>query len=131
MPRYIDADYLLREISFYADRPTKSAMKTIKEIARHPADVVERKKGKWIDGLCCSECGWVNEAESGFIREAKGFNFCPNCGAEMEKADETPPNVYECDPEKNTECTKESCFINGGPCHMTTYEELKKEKTND
>ena len=91
-------------------------------------DVVERTRGKWEvcgtfdDFLKCSCCGykkpWNEEV----------FNFCPSCGAEMEKANETPPNIYECDPNKNTECTKESCFINGGPCCLTVYEEFKKEE---
>lgn len=26
---------------------------------------------------------------------------------------------FECDPEKNTACSKESCYIHGGPCHRT------------
>lgn len=80
--RYIDADYLLREISFYADRPTKSAMKVIKEIARHPADVVERKHGKWnwvSFNIECSECG----AMPNFDSTEPLYNFCPNCGADM------------------------------------------------
>lgn len=33
---------------------------------------------------------------------------------------EPETNVFfECDPEKNTQCGKESCHINGGPCHLT------------
>lgn len=35
------------------------------------------------------------------------------------------PVQYLCDPAKNTECRKTSCFINGGPCHMTTKEECR------
>lgn len=27
--------------------------------------------------------------------------------------------LYLCDPEKNTECNKKSCFINSGPCNKT------------
>ena len=27
--------------------------------------------------------------------------------------------LYKCDPFKNISCTKESCFINNGPCSMT------------
>lgn len=42
-----------------------------------------RKKGKWIDNTYCSECGFVNEVESGFIGPVNSFNFCPNCGADM------------------------------------------------
>lgn len=41
-PIYIDANYLLKEISFYADRPTKFAMETIKGLALMPnPDVIE------------------------------------------------------------------------------------------
>ena len=36
-------------------------------------------------------------------------------------------NTYECDPEKNTECTKEGCFINGGECSRTTKKEYARE----
>ena len=28
---------------------------------------------------------------------------------------------FECDPTKNVECSKESCYLNGGPCHLTKY----------
>ena len=48
-----------------------------------PSAQPEQKKGKWIDDTYCSECGWVNQVESGFIGSVKGFNFCPNCGADM------------------------------------------------
>lgn len=27
--------------------------------------------------------------------------------------------IYFCDPEKNTECSKTGCVINGGPCRRT------------
>lgn len=39
-------------------------------------------------------------------------------------------NFYFCNPEKNTDCTKESCYINGGPCKLTSKEECKKPTTN-
>ena len=48
------------------------------------ADVVERKKGKWLSVpshnniLYCSNC--TNEV----IGRNEPRNFCPNCGAEME-----------------------------------------------
>lgn len=89
MPRYIDADFLLKEISFYANRPTKSAMSLIKEIALRPADVVERKKGKWemvwnsffhVEVPTCSQCRTVSPFEK--------TNFCPNCGADMREEKE-------------------------------------------
>ena len=34
---------------------------------------------------------------------------------------------YPCDPEKNTRCGKDFCFINGGPCSETIHPEFKKE----
>ena len=42
----------------------------------------EGKKGKWIDNTYCSECGWVNQVEPGFVGSVKGFSFCPNCGSD-------------------------------------------------
>ena len=94
MARYIDVDELLREISFYADRPTKSAMKTIKDLAQHPADVVERKKGKWIDRSTYCVCNLCGHAEQQFNGIAGFFKpvplhtpFCATCGAEMEETD--------------------------------------------
>lgn len=45
----------------------------------------ERKKGRWIKSTkslwplgTCSECGYISV-------EAEKANFCPNCGARMEK----------------------------------------------
>lgn len=53
------------------------------------ADVVERKRGKWIAEVPSSpsagylklRCGECN-AEYTFI-SGTGFSFCPNCGADM------------------------------------------------
>lgn len=50
-----------------------------------PSAEPERKTGEWIDGMpyvnshwkVCSECH-VSAPDS-----CGGFNFCPNCGAEM------------------------------------------------
>ena len=33
--------------------------------------------------------------------------------------------LYFCDPDKNVTCTKETCFINNGPCHHTKEEKYK------
>ena len=58
------------------------------------ADVVERKRGKWITedgkplpyGVCFSVC-----SECGHSSPASGFSFCPNCGADMRE----PPKESE------------------------------------
>ena len=81
------------------------------------------KKGVWIDcsmsikGVpteCCSECA---EWSLGI-----GKKYCPNCGAKMDGE-----NLYLCDPDKNTECTKEGCYINGGECYLTRDERFRNE----
>jgi len=38
------------------------------------------------------------------------------------------PFLYECDPEKNKECSKEICFISGDSCKLT---HLKEYSTDD
>lgn len=54
------------------------------------ADVVERKKGKWIrpvpgDGEpYCSECKAEAPLSCGRFLHHWYTNFCPNCGAKME-----------------------------------------------
>lgn len=56
MPRYIDADVLLKELAFYADRPTKWAMDCVKGYALIPdpdvLKVVRCKDCKWFKGAC-------------------------------------------------------------------------------
>ena len=47
----------------------------------------EPKKGKWIEDCACSECGWCNEVEGGFVGSTRGWNFCPNCGANMRESE--------------------------------------------
>ena len=35
--------------------------------------------------------------------------------------------LYECDPLKNTECSKDRCYTNGGACILTHQPECAKE----
>ena len=96
MPRYIDADALMKEFrDFVRDSnnsdfaPVPNWNDAVSLVGSAPtADVVERKVGKWVnrwsgDGSVwleeiCSECGLT------FEDEPHGYNYCPNCGAEME-----------------------------------------------
>ena len=61
-------------------RITNKCAKAIKCLPA--ADVVERKKGKWIfDGDCykCNKCGAVYS----WWADSQVSNYCPNCGARM------------------------------------------------
>lgn len=57
------------------------------EIARLPAaDVAEVRHGRWIKYKCfdeCSEC---------YAMTILRHNYCPNCGARMDKEDEHEAN---------------------------------------
>lgn len=37
--------------------------------------------------------------------------------------------LYDCDPDKNIECRKRSCYINGGECKATHDERYKVDGT--
>ena len=92
MPRYIDADALWMDIIHNMDY-CDDVLEYIE--AQPTADVVERKRGKWIikDNpgtgwyrVTCSECG--EDVTSvipviGFFPNAKPiWNFCPDCGSD-------------------------------------------------
>ena len=57
----------------------------IKEL---PSTQAERKSGRWIEEpncwYRCSQCGKHFTSILGHM----GYNFCPNCGAEMERRSE-------------------------------------------
>lgn len=94
MPEYIEKQHLL---SFLDDcieeekgNRSEIIVKAIKMVVeRMPlGDVVERKRGKWIDPedlICykCTACGMY--ANQGYgLDEPIFWDYCPNCGAEME-----------------------------------------------
>jgi hypothetical protein len=104
-------------------------------------ELTEQEHGRWVEDTLefngvalkvyrCTACGepfWTNPP-----------GYCPNCGAKM---DEPAPgaaeiindgtysagDLYECDPEKNTECRKTGCYINGGECRHTTHAEYSRD----
>ena len=98
MARYIDADALMRELGINDMRCDKCGWgqygyckrggdftDACLAIENAPTvDVVERKKGKWIEDLeylpityICPFCGHKIYGDD--------TNFCPNCGADMRK----------------------------------------------
>ena len=104
MKKYIDADRLSRQISdtrlnlpydskdfFTRDFMLLNFQQTID--LESAADVEEVKHGKWenmtdvdsayLNTYRCSACGttfWIDE-----IPEDANYNYCPNCGAKMDK----------------------------------------------
>lgn len=78
MPRYIDANELLRN-TIYNPRHVPYISETDIILAQ-TSDVVERKRGTWIDlgkdraiRWQCSECG---------RKDTHIYNYCPDCGSD-------------------------------------------------
>ena len=89
MPRYIDADEALLELD--KELVSDEFNYAVRAISRvKTADVVERKKGRWIkndfyeDALMCSRCRAYIDKED-WSRHY--FYFCFHCGAFMEGMD--------------------------------------------
>lgn len=40
-------------------------------------------------------------------------------------------DLYLCDPEKNTQCRKTACYINGGECHLTSQKAYRLSKRRE
>lgn len=102
--RLIDGDKLKRKAQKCATEAWKMNVtarvetvinQAIDWIDAMPTIEPERKKGRWIfdekDFLTkCSECGWQMIDDVMESPNIVGFNYCPNCGAEMRgNADET------------------------------------------
>lgn len=95
MARYINADEAVNALKRWFKFPDYNkgekniiacAITMLEEAPT--ADVVERKRGKWIINesyIKCSNCKdmWSNDD----IEMIKSFNFCPNCGARMVRGD--------------------------------------------
>lgn len=97
--RAIDAEELKRSIAVSA---LIEDQKTLEQIIDEQPTIEERKMGEWIirDNpgtgwyrVTCSECGEDVTSTApciGFFPNAKViWDFCPWCGARMEKSDET------------------------------------------
>lgn len=100
MAEYIDRDALVerwkRRLKYMvADEDGEYPINfkiVVDALEREPAaDVVERKRGEWVDNCVrdwrCSECGGKIQK----IRKIDGYcyddkpNYCPDCGTDMRK----------------------------------------------
>ena len=73
----------------------------------------------------CRDCGWWEKQADSLQGRCSllgiyptGSWYCANANA----------GIYTCDPEKNAECKKTACYINGGPCDKTTRKECRIEE---
>lgn len=80
--RLVDADAILVHMAdwyCYDDRGSETTLKQVIENAPTvESDII--KHGRWIQGelyIKCSECGYP----AGHLSD----NYCPNCGAKMDK----------------------------------------------
>ena len=64
-----------------------STLQAENESLRADADVAEVRHGRWIENTFCSCCGGFDEDDKGNIIQSF-YNYCPNCGARMDKEDE-------------------------------------------
>lgn len=81
--RPIDADALIKQRQFIVAETEGLCgdVVWVRDIQAIPT--IEQKHGKWIesglvDVIECSECGW--------IKTEPYWNFCPHCGASMERS---------------------------------------------
>lgn len=101
MSRYIDADRLIDDIRPFAGYDSNRSNKDwvrrfeIAIDAQPTADVRENVRGEWIQDkheqagygyFDCSVCG-------ADFYDIDGFNFCPNCGADMRPISALSENV--------------------------------------
>ena len=89
--RLIDADALIEDICESLNQMTNIGISVdgewlwgkLNDALEHAPTIEERKKGKWIDerDLTCSVCGFECD-DPYYLGDA---NYCPNCGARMER----------------------------------------------
>lgn len=94
MTDYIDREALLKAISKVGGSPLSEwdTAGVVSLVANQPAaDVAPVRRGQWNpagltfmgESVDCPECGYRIAVSIG-----RGWNYCPNCGAKMEVAND-------------------------------------------
>lgn len=89
MARYIDAEELINNLNKFAFESFNALINSL--ILKQPtADVQEVKYGKWLyenyeRSLCGESLRSIMDSDGYFSGDFKGCNYCPNCGAKMDK----------------------------------------------
>ena len=82
--RLIDADALEKEFCSGCQYENNKYSNCIDCALAHAPTIEKRKTGKWENcHTTCSECGWQIIDDVTESPNMVGFNFCPNCGADM------------------------------------------------
>lgn len=93
MTEYINTTTLLKELDHAFHTDTIGKKDVINLIINLPAaDVAPVRHGQWItefDDLgwlkhTCTVCGYVKRTD---VHVSLGWNYCPNCGAKMDGAE--------------------------------------------
>lgn len=86
MKTYIERAAVLKVLEEYYPGADER-LHIVKDITSIPAaDVAEVRHGRWIDGVC-SECGFDAMYYKGIPAQVY-TDYCPSCGARMDKEDE-------------------------------------------
>lgn len=96
MAEYIEREAVLKKMRGLLDLETTSSMAALGIVERTPtADVVEVKRGEWVDKPTgaygrwqswCTACG--KHSGIGGIESNRHKPYCPNCGAMMKERKE-------------------------------------------
>lgn len=79
---------IISQHTFYDDYDDTDKCSLLDGLSALPYAQPERIKGRWrVDGtiINCSVCGNCSWSKHSFEYIVRNFNFCPNCGAELEK----------------------------------------------
>ena len=87
MKEYIERAAVLKVLEEYYPGADER-LHIVKDITSIPAaDVAEVRHGRWIDDGVCSECGFDAMYYKGIPAQVY-TDYCPSCGARMDKEDE-------------------------------------------
>lgn len=87
------------------------------------AQIVEQMKGQEI--IRCKDCDWWTKQEASLQGRCALSGTYPTGAFFCGNARQRP---YPCDPEKNQDCSKTGCYINGGECRHTLNREYAREE---
>jgi len=100
---------------------------------RMGTDSNKKRLDEWINNLPsaqpeiirCRDCDWWTKQPDSLQGRCALSGTYPTGGFFCGNAKQRP---YPCDPEKNQDCSKTGCYINGGECRHTLNKEYAREE---